>query len=125
MKAEKRPKIKVGLYYFLLVLNFNYWYFLVTVDAANAIKKYNVGIKCATITPDEARVEGQFLLSYFCSIEVLFLLVAIEMFLLNLDNKYDYSLNNALFFTFRIQTIHNVEIAKRYNSKHSRGYGIP
>ncbi len=29
----------------------------VTVDAAEAIKKYNVGIKCATITPDEARVE--------------------------------------------------------------------
>jgi len=29
----------------------------VTVDAANAILKYNVGIKCATITPDEARVK--------------------------------------------------------------------
>jgi isocitrate dehydrogenase len=29
----------------------------VTIDAANAIKEYNVGIKCATITPDEARVE--------------------------------------------------------------------
>lgn len=29
----------------------------VTIDCANAIKKYNVGIKCATITPDEARVE--------------------------------------------------------------------
>jgi isocitrate dehydrogenase len=29
----------------------------VTVEAANAIKKYNVGIKCATITPDEARVK--------------------------------------------------------------------
>lgn len=29
----------------------------VTIDAANAINKYNVGIKCATITPDEARVE--------------------------------------------------------------------
>ena len=29
----------------------------VTVDAAEAIKQYNVGIKCATITPDEARVE--------------------------------------------------------------------
>ena len=28
----------------------------VTVDAANAIKKYKVGIKCATITPDEARM---------------------------------------------------------------------
>ncbi|MBM3438782.1 MAG: NADP-dependent isocitrate dehydrogenase [Bacteroidetes bacterium] len=29
----------------------------VTIDAAEAIKQYNVGIKCATITPDEARVE--------------------------------------------------------------------
>ena len=29
----------------------------ITVDAANAIAKYGVGIKCATITPDEARVE--------------------------------------------------------------------
>jgi len=29
----------------------------VTVDAANAIAKYGVGVKCATITPDEARVE--------------------------------------------------------------------
>ncbi|HMR32629.1 MAG TPA: NADP-dependent isocitrate dehydrogenase [Geminicoccaceae bacterium] len=29
----------------------------VTVDAAEAIKKHNVGVKCATITPDEARVE--------------------------------------------------------------------
>jgi isocitrate dehydrogenase len=28
----------------------------VTVDAANAIKEYGVGVKCATITPDEARV---------------------------------------------------------------------
>ena len=29
----------------------------ITVDAAKAIKKYGVGVKCATITPDEARVE--------------------------------------------------------------------
>ncbi|RLD34931.1 MAG: NADP-dependent isocitrate dehydrogenase [Bacteroidetes bacterium] len=29
----------------------------ITVDAAHAIQKYNVGIKCATITPDEIRVE--------------------------------------------------------------------
>jgi isocitrate dehydrogenase len=29
----------------------------VTIDAANAILKHGVGIKCATITPDEARVE--------------------------------------------------------------------
>ena len=29
----------------------------ITVDAAHAIQKYNVGIKCATITPDEQRVE--------------------------------------------------------------------
>ncbi|MGO4908708.1 NADP-dependent isocitrate dehydrogenase [Pseudorhodobacter sp. W20_MBD10_FR17] len=29
----------------------------ITIDAANAIKKYGVGVKCATITPDEGRVE--------------------------------------------------------------------
>jgi isocitrate dehydrogenase len=29
----------------------------VTIDAAHAIKKYGVGVKCATITPDEGRVE--------------------------------------------------------------------
>ena len=29
----------------------------ITIDSAEAIKKYNVGIKCATITPDEDRVE--------------------------------------------------------------------
>jgi len=29
----------------------------ITIDAANAIKKHNVGVKCATITPDEQRVE--------------------------------------------------------------------
>ncbi|MAL80651.1 MAG: isocitrate dehydrogenase (NADP(+)) [Sneathiella sp.] len=29
----------------------------ITIDAANAIRQYGVGVKCATITPDEARVE--------------------------------------------------------------------
>ena len=29
----------------------------ITIDSANAIKKYGAGVKCATITPDEARVE--------------------------------------------------------------------
>src|SRR5690348_4534596 len=29
----------------------------ITVDAANAIKRFGVGVKCATITPDEARVK--------------------------------------------------------------------
>ena len=29
----------------------------VTIDAAEAIKRHGVGVKCATITPDEARVE--------------------------------------------------------------------
>ena len=29
----------------------------ITIDAAEAVKKYGVGIKCATITPDENRVE--------------------------------------------------------------------
>jgi len=36
----------------------------VTVDCANAIKKYNVGVKCAAIIPDEARVEGYDSYSY-------------------------------------------------------------
>lgn len=34
--------------------------FQVTIEAAEAIKQYNVGIKCATITPDEARVKGTY-----------------------------------------------------------------
>ena len=34
-------------------------YLAVTIDAANAIKQCNVGIKCATITPDEKRLEGK------------------------------------------------------------------
>lgn len=29
----------------------------ITIDSANAVKEYGVGVKCATITPDEARVE--------------------------------------------------------------------
>ena len=29
----------------------------ITIDSAKAIQKYGVGVKCATITPDEARVE--------------------------------------------------------------------
>ena len=30
----------------------------ITIDAANATLKHGVAVKCATITPDEARVEG-------------------------------------------------------------------
>ena len=40
----------------MVFICFNF-YATVTVECAEAIKKYNVGIKCATITPDEARVE--------------------------------------------------------------------
>lgn len=40
----------------------------VTIDAAEATLKHNVGIKCATITPDEARVEG----IYIFKIQVIF-----------------------------------------------------
>lgn len=47
----------------------------VTIDAAHAILKHNVGIKCATITPDEQRVEGMipiiFLTFIFQNIHVL------------------------------------------------------
>ena len=43
-------------YYDLGIINRDATNDQVTIDAAEAIKKYNVGIKCATITPDEARV---------------------------------------------------------------------
>ena len=46
----------------------------VTIDCAEAIKKYNVGIKCATITPDEKRVEGIFFTNRYayCLVIILF-----------------------------------------------------
>lgn len=37
----------------------------VTIDSALATKKYNVAVKCATITPDEERVEGDFIFFIF------------------------------------------------------------
>lgn len=42
----------------------------VTVEAAEAIKQYSVGIKCATITPDEARVEGTCNKKNLCSVKI-------------------------------------------------------
>ena len=52
------PYIDVDIkYYDLSIQNRDATNDQVTIDAAEAIKKYNVGIKCATITPDEARVE--------------------------------------------------------------------
>ena len=44
-------------YYDLGIKNRDFTDDQVTIDAANAIKKFNVGIKCATITPDEERVK--------------------------------------------------------------------
>ena len=52
------PYLDVNLdYYDLSIQNRDATDDQVTIDAANAIKKYGVGVKCATITPDEARVE--------------------------------------------------------------------
>jgi isocitrate dehydrogenase len=52
------PYLDIKLdYYDLSVENRDATNDQVTVDAANAIKKHGVGVKCATITPDEARVE--------------------------------------------------------------------
>src|SRR5260221_11552037 len=52
------PYLDIDLkYYDLGIENRDKTNDLVTVDAANAIKKYGVGVKCATITPDEARVQ--------------------------------------------------------------------
>lgn len=52
------PYLDIDLkYYDLSVENRDATEDQVTIDAANAIKKYGVGVKCATITPDEGRVE--------------------------------------------------------------------
>ncbi|HET9538010.1 MAG TPA: isocitrate/isopropylmalate family dehydrogenase, partial [Mesorhizobium sp.] len=52
------PYLDVNLLYFDLgVENRDKTADKVTVEAAEAIKKHGVGVKCATITPDEARVE--------------------------------------------------------------------
>lgn len=52
------PYLEIDLkYYDLSVENRDATNDQVTIDSANAIKKYGVGIKCATITPDEARVK--------------------------------------------------------------------
>ena len=45
------------LYYDLSIQNRDATNDQVTIDAANAIKQHGVGVKCATITPDEARVQ--------------------------------------------------------------------
>ena len=51
------PYLDIDLkYYDLSITNRDATDDQVTVDAANAIKRYGVGVKCATITPDEARV---------------------------------------------------------------------
>jgi isocitrate dehydrogenase len=53
-----RPYLDLDLlYYDLSVQNRDATNDQVTVDAANAIKAHGVGVKCATITPDEARVK--------------------------------------------------------------------
>lgn len=52
------PYLEIDLkYYDLSIQNRDATDDQITVDSANAIKKYGVGIKCATITPDEGRVE--------------------------------------------------------------------
>jgi isocitrate dehydrogenase len=52
------PYLDVDLHYYdLSIENRDATDDKVTVEAAEAIKKYGVGVKCATITPDEARVE--------------------------------------------------------------------
>ncbi len=52
------PYLDLGIeYYDLGMKSRDNTYDQITIDSANAIKKIGVGVKCATITPDEARVE--------------------------------------------------------------------
>jgi NADP-dependent isocitrate dehydrogenase len=53
-----QPYLDVDLFYYdLSIQNRDATDDQVTIDAANAIKEHGVGVKCATITPDEARVQ--------------------------------------------------------------------
>ena len=53
-----KPYLDIGLeYYDLSVEKRDETNDQITIDSAHAIQKYGVGVKCATITPDEARVE--------------------------------------------------------------------
>jgi isocitrate dehydrogenase len=57
-KKLVHPYLDVDLHYYdLSVENRDATNDQVTIDAANAIKKHGVGVKCATITPDEGRVK--------------------------------------------------------------------
>ncbi|WP_185870783.1 NADP-dependent isocitrate dehydrogenase [Blattabacterium cuenoti] len=52
------PYLDIKIIYFDLgIKNRDFTNDQITIDAAHAIKKYNVGIKCATITPDEERMK--------------------------------------------------------------------
>jgi isocitrate dehydrogenase len=53
-----KPYLDIDLHYYdLSIQNRDASNDQVTIDSAHAIQKYGVGVKCATITPDEARVE--------------------------------------------------------------------
>src|SRR3546814_7842711 len=53
-----KPYLDIGLeYYDLSIQKRDETDDQITIDSAHAIQKYGVGVKCATITPDEARVE--------------------------------------------------------------------
>ena len=52
------PYLDIEIKYFDLSINSrNETNDQITIDAAKAVKKYGIGIKCATITPDEDRVK--------------------------------------------------------------------
>lgn len=93
----------------------------VTLDAAEAIKKYSVGVKCATITPDEARVE-EFKLkkSEFVQLPRISLKIGARFFFLFFPPRSDFtlvwtnnitycppcvSLNYCFSFVFRVTTL--------------------
>ena len=72
----------------------------VTIDAAEAIKKYSVGVKCATITPDEARVE-EFKL------------------------KQSMYLSTALWGSTSTDTLHSVALTQRHHPQSPRWNRLP
>lgn len=82
----------------------------VTIDSALATKKYSVAVKCATITPDEARVEG--IGRAFDAGKTLPLVIRCGFL-------------SSEFFTFRVQSEEDVEEPQRHHQEHPGRHSLP
>lgn len=80
-----------------------------TIDAANAILKHNVGIKCATITPDEARVTGKVKRYSTQLIDIFYQVLLKNKLLVKLKFPYHYNSIYLSFMHFALKQILDIK----------------